>query len=65
MSKLLYYGRMKQKTVGKLLKYFMKNNCNKCQEEFRIEKITKKKAINFMLTGNAIIIFLIDGQIKK
>ena len=65
MSKLLYYGRMKQKTVGKLLKYFMKNNCNKSQEEFRIEKITKKKAINFMLTGNAIIIFLIDGQIKK
>ena len=34
----------------------MKNNFKK----FQAEKITKKKAINFMLTGKAIKISLID-----
>ena len=29
----------------------MKNNFKKFKAEFQVEKITKKKAIDFMLTG--------------
>ena len=40
----------------------MKNNCKK---EFRVEKVIKKKAINYMLNGKAMIILLTVGLIKK
>ena len=42
----------------------MKNNFKKFKAEFQVEKITNKKAINFMLTGNTIKICLTNGQIK-
>ena len=35
------------------------------QKEFRIKKLIKKKAINYLLNGKAIIIVLIVGLIKK
>ena len=35
------------------------------QKEFRIEKILKKKVINYMLNGKDMIIHLIVGLIKK
>ena len=47
--------------VSKLLNNVLKNNFKKFQAEFQVEKITEKKAINFMLTGNAIKVCLIDG----
>ena len=35
------------------------------QQEFRIEKIIKRKRVNYMLNGEVIIIHLIVGLIKK
>ena len=35
------------------------------QKEFRAEKVTNKKVINYMLNGKDTIIRLIAGQIKK
>ena len=35
------------------------------QKEFRIEKVLKKKVINYMLNGKVMIIHLIAGLIKK
>ena len=35
------------------------------QEEFRIEKVIKKKVINYMSNGKNMIIHLIAGLIKK
>ena len=42
-------------------KKFQKTN----QKEFRIEKVIKKKVINFMLNGMVMIIHLIVGLIKN
>ena len=38
---------------------------NRNQKDFRIEKVIKRKEINYMLNGKAMIIHLIDGLIKK
>ena len=35
------------------------------QKEFRVEKVIKKKVINYMLNGTVMIICLIVGLIKK
>ena len=35
------------------------------QQEFRIEKVIKKKVINYMSNGKVIIVHLIAGLIKK
>ena len=35
------------------------------QKEFRIEKVIKRKVINYMLNGKVVIIHLIVGLIKK
>ena len=52
--------------VKKLLKDFMKKKLQKAsQEKFRIEKVLKKKVINFMSNGEDMIIVLIVGLIKK
>ena len=35
------------------------------QNEFRIEKVIKKKVINYMPNGNVMIVHLIAGLVKK
>ena len=51
--------------VKKLLKRFTKKDCKKTnQKELRVEKLKKEKAINYMLNGNATIVFLIVGLIE-
>ena len=35
------------------------------QNEFRVEKVVKRKAINYMLDGKVMIILLTVGLIKK
>ena len=35
------------------------------QHEFRVEKVIKKKVINYMSNGKVMIVDLIDGLIKK
>ena len=35
------------------------------QNEFRVEKVVKRKSINYMLDGKVMIILLTDGLIKK
>ena len=50
----------------KLLEHFMKKNYKKTnQQEFMIEKVIKKKVINYMSNGKVIIVYLIAGLIKK
>ena len=50
----------------KFLECFTKKNCKKTnQNEFRVEKVVKRKAINYMLDGKVMIILLTDGLIKK
>ena len=52
--------------VKKLWEVFMKKNCKKTnQNEFRIEKVIKKKGNNCMSNGKDITILLIAGLIKK
>ena len=50
----------------KILEMSYENGLQKAnQKEFRVEKVTNKKVINFMLNGKDTIIRLIAGQIKK
>ena len=52
--------------VKKLLEHFMKKKLQKIdQQEFRIEKVLRKRVINYMLNGKDMIIHLIVGLIKK
>ena len=52
--------------VNQLLEVFMKKNCKRLvNKKIRIEKVLKKKVINFMSIGKDIIIHLIVGLIKK
>ena len=45
--------------VKKLSEHFMKNNCKKAnQKEFRVEKLSKEYAINYVLNGKTTIILL-------
>ena len=49
-------------TEKKLLEHFIKTNCKKTnQKEFRIEKVIKRKVINYMLNGKVMIMRLIAG----
>ena len=51
--------------IKKLLEHFMKKKLQKTnQEEFRIEKVIKKRVI-YMLNGKDMIIHLIIGLIKR
>ena len=46
-------------TVKKFSERFMKNNCKKAnQKEFRVQKLAKEYAINYVLNGKATIILL-------
>ena len=46
-------------TVKKFSERFMKNNCkNANQKEFRVQKLAKEYAINYVLNGKATIILL-------
>ena len=46
-------------TVKKFSERFMKNNCKKAnQKEFRVQKLPKEYAINYVLNGKATIILL-------
>ena len=66
--KILHHGHvlfmiLKEK---KLLEHFGKTNCKKqIKKELRMEKVIKKKVINYMLNGKVMIISLIVGYIKK
>ena len=51
---------------GEIVERFYEKELQKTsQEEFRIEKIIKKKEIGYMINGKAMIIHLITGLIKK
>ena len=51
--------------VKKFLKRFTKKDCKKTnKKELRVEKLKKEKAINYMLNGNAMIVFLIVRLIE-
>ena len=52
-------------TVKKLLERYTKKDCKKQIKEFRVEKVIKEKAINYMLNGKSMIILLTVGLIKK
>ena len=53
-------------TKKKWLERFTKKNYKKAkQKELRIEKVIKRKAINYMLNRNARIILLTVGLIKR
>ena len=53
-------------TEKKLLELFTKKNCKTTnQKGFRIEKIVKRRDINYMLNGKDTIVYLIAGSIKK
>ena len=51
-----------EETIGS---FYEKEMQKTSQEEFRIEKVLKKKVINCMSTGKGMIIHLIAGLIKK
>ena len=52
--------------VKKLLRTFYEKKLQKTnQKELRIEKVLRKKVINYMLNGKVMIIHLIAGLIKK
>ena len=42
----------------------MKKTAKSSQKEFRVENVTKRKVINYMLTGKATIVRLTVGLIK-
>ena len=49
-----------------IIRTFYKNELQKTnQEKFRLEKVIKKKEINYMSNGKDMIILLIAGLIKK
>ena len=51
--------------VKKFLERFTKKDCKKTnKKELRVEKLKKEKAINYMLNGNAMIVFLIVRLIE-
>ena len=49
----------------KFLEFYKKELQKTNQNEFRVEKVVKRKAINYMLDGKVMIILLTDGLIKK
>ena len=52
--------------VKKLLRTFYEKKLQKTnQKELRIEKVLRKKMINYMLNAKVMIIHLIAGLIKK
>ena len=54
--------------VEKLLEHFAKNNCRKQKKkknEFRVEKVIKRKGNKLYVKWNPIIILLTVGLIKK
>ena len=52
--------------VENLLEVFMKKNCKKnSQQEFRIEKVLKRKGENSTSNGKDMIIHLIVGLVKN
>ena len=52
--------------VKKVLRTFYEKKLQKTnQKELRIEKVLRKKVINYMLNGKVMIIHLIAGLIKK
>ena len=52
--------------VEKIVGTFYENELQTTnQKEFRIEKVIRKKVINYMLNGKVTVIRLIAGSIKK
>ena len=52
--------------VKKVLRTFYEKKLQRTnQKELRIEKVLRKKVINYMLNGKVMIIHLIAGLIKK
>ena len=49
----------------KIIGTFYEKELQKTNHEFRIEKVLKKKLINYMFNGKVIIVHLIAGLIKK
>ena len=49
----------------KFLEFYKKELQKTNQNEFRVEKVVKRKAINYMLDGKVMIILLTVGLIKK